>query len=69
MPLYTQGAYELEASVIRYDNSVGRPQPNEEPDMYSIYIRFTDQCAHWRADFLDYEDAVRYLTSLKEKSC
>ncbi len=62
-------SYELQPSVIRFNEDgseyVTRPEPEEEPDMYSVYCRYTDQCAHWMADFADYDDAVKFLEMKK----
>ncbi len=61
--------FELVPSVIDLledgGESVRRPEPEEEPEMYSIFYRYTDQCAHWVADFYDYDDAVKFLEMKK----
>lgn len=62
-------SYELVPSVVDLhedgSSSVRRPEPEEEPEMYSVFVRYTDQCAHWVADFVDYDDAVKFLEMKK----
>ena len=57
--------YEIKPNVwdINDDgtHSVRTAEPGEEPEFYSVFIRFTDQCAHWRADFVEGEDAQEFV--------
>ena len=62
-------SYELQPSYLDTDErgyEIVRPCPSGlEPEMYSVYFRFTDQCAHWIADFLNYDDAVKFMEMKK----
>jgi phage-related protein len=57
--------YELEPSVTRFNEDgseyVTRPEPEETAEMYSVYFRYTDECAHWVADFVNHDDAMKFL--------
>lgn len=57
--------YEIKPSVVELLDGGGfttrTPEPEEEPEFYSVFIRYTDQCAHWRADFIEWEDAQEFV--------